>query len=171
MSRIRSATTLDDTQWDCWQEIAGNRRYVEDGMLQVKSGKRTEGQSLTELALVLPLLVLILALSADFGRAFTAYISISSAAREGAAYGMQSTLAAQDTSGMTAAVLAESPSIWGVTPDVSFPPCTDGNSRPDGSPYECVAVRVIYEFQPILSIGPIPDVIPMQRTVEMRVVN
>ena len=42
------------------------------------------GQSLVELALVLPLLILLLAGVADLGRAFFSYIQITNAAREGA---------------------------------------------------------------------------------------
>ena len=42
------------------------------------------GQSLVELALVLPLLILLLAGMVDFGRAFSNYIVITNAAREGA---------------------------------------------------------------------------------------
>jgi Flp pilus assembly protein TadG len=42
------------------------------------------GQSLVEMALVLPLLLLLLAGIIDFGRAFNNYIIITNAAREGA---------------------------------------------------------------------------------------
>jgi hypothetical protein len=132
---------------------------------------RQAGQSLVELALIMPILVLILAIGGDFGRAMTAHISIGSAAREGAAYGMQSPTNALDQNGMRAAVLAESPAIWNVAPTVSFPPCVDGELRPDGTPYQCVAVTVHYDFRPIITIGPIPQTVPMERTVEMRVVN
>ena len=41
------------------------------------------GQSLVELALVLPLLILLLAGMADLGRAFFSYIEITNAAQEG----------------------------------------------------------------------------------------
>ncbi|MCU0501641.1 MAG: pilus assembly protein [Anaerolineae bacterium] len=42
------------------------------------------GQNLVELALVMPLLILLLAGMADLGRAFFSYIQITNAAREGA---------------------------------------------------------------------------------------
>lgn len=132
---------------------------------------KTWGQSLVELALVLPLAVMILFLAADFGRALTAYIQVGSAAREGAAFGMQSNSNAADEGKMTEAALTESPTIWGVAPTVDFPGCSDGMSRPDGSAYDCVAVQVNYDFQPLITIWPVPEKIPMQRTVEMRVVN
>lgn len=44
------------------------------------------GANLVEMALILPLLLLLIAAIADFGRAFNAYIVITNAAREGARY-------------------------------------------------------------------------------------
>jgi hypothetical protein len=140
-------------------------------MFRYEGSKKSKGQSLVELALIMPFAILLLALSADFGRALTAYIQVGSAAREGAAYGMQSTAQAEDIDGIRAAVLAESPTIWGVTPQVSTQACVDPGQMPNGDPYECVAVRVDYDFNPLITIGPIPNEIPMNRVVEMRVVN
>lgn len=141
-------------------------------MFRTGRDHKSAGQSLVELALVLPLAVLILFLSADFGRALTAYIQVGSAAREGAAYGMQSTDASEDTGAMIAAVQSETTSIWGEPVAVSFPDCDDDFTRPDGvTEYDCVAVTVSYNFSPLISIWPVPDNIPMERTVEMRVVN
>jgi Flp pilus assembly protein TadG len=47
---------------------------------------RERGANLVEMALILPLLLLLLAAIADFGRAFNSYIVINNAAREGARY-------------------------------------------------------------------------------------
>ncbi len=140
-------------------------------MFRTADNQKTRGQSLVELAVVMPIAVMILVLSADFGRAMTAYIQVGSAAREGAAYGMQSSQAAQNTNGMTQAVLAETSHIWGEPVAVSFPDCEDDQARPAGGTYECVAVTVSYNFRPFVTIWPIPDNVPMERTVEMRVVN
>ena len=49
--------------------------------------QRTRGQSVVEFALVTPLLLLIFAGAADFGRAFYAYVAIENAAKEGALFG------------------------------------------------------------------------------------
>jgi hypothetical protein len=147
--------------------VCGRRAAVFPGVYF----KKSRGQSIVELALILPIAVMILALSADFGRSLTAYIQVGSAAREGAAYAMQSSEQADDIDGIRAAVLAESPTIWGETPQVSSQACTDSGQMPNGTPYQCVAVTVDYDFRPVISIWPIPDSIPMQRTVEMRVVN
>jgi Flp pilus assembly protein TadG len=51
------------------------------------SGARQRGQSMVELALVLPILLLILFGIVDLGRVFNAYIAITNASREGALYG------------------------------------------------------------------------------------
>jgi Flp pilus assembly protein TadG len=49
--------------------------------------KRAEGQSLVELVIILPILLIILLGVIDFGRVFYAYVTITNAAREGARYG------------------------------------------------------------------------------------
>jgi len=51
--------------------------------------KRRRGQSAVELALVLPLLLLLLLGAVDLGRAFGVWMALSNAAREGARYGCQ----------------------------------------------------------------------------------
>ena len=52
---------------------------------RIHRGER--GQSAVEVALVLPVLLLMLAGMVDFGRAFRGYIVVNNAAREGARYG------------------------------------------------------------------------------------
>lgn len=49
--------------------------------------KRERGQALVELAMLLPILLIILLGIIDFGRVFYAYVTITNAAREGARYG------------------------------------------------------------------------------------
>lgn len=49
--------------------------------------KRGKGQSLVELAIILPILLIILLGIIDFGRVFYAYVTITNASREGARYG------------------------------------------------------------------------------------
>jgi uncharacterized repeat protein (TIGR01451 family) len=56
--------------------------------------KRSRGQGLVEFALVLPILLLIFAAAADFGRAFYAYVAIENAVKEGAIYGARNPLCA-----------------------------------------------------------------------------
>ena len=137
--------------------------------------QKSRGQSMVEFAILLPVLVLILAVAADFGRAFTAYIAISSGAREGAAYGMQSSQKAADIAGIQAAVRADigsGGSIWGTNVGISVPAGTT-----DAQGYQQVAVTVTYSFTPIIpwpALPPLPappSKIDMERTVKMRVLN
>ena len=60
-------------------------------------GRSALGQSLVEFALVTPILLLVFAGAADFGRAFYAYVAIENAAKEGALYGARAPLC-DDTS-------------------------------------------------------------------------
>ena len=142
-----------------------------------ESGRRhqkSRGQSMVEFAILLPALVMILAVAADFGRAFTAYIAISSGAREGAAYGMQSKEKAADIAGIQAAVRADigsGGSIWGTNVGIVPVGATDAQG------YQQVAVTVSYSFSPIIpwpALSPLPappSKIDMERTVKMRVLN
>jgi Flp pilus assembly protein TadG len=60
--------------------------------MQQNSASRTQtGQSLTEFALALPLLIIILLGALDLSRLFEAKITLANAAREGARYGMNAT--------------------------------------------------------------------------------
>lgn len=78
-------------------------------MKQLLSGtKPTEnGQALIELALTLPLLLLILVGMLDLGRVYYAQITITNAAREGARYGASSPFTDSD---IKAAAVAEAAS-------------------------------------------------------------
>lgn len=49
--------------------------------------RKEKGQGLVELAIILPLLLIILLGTIDFGRVFYAYVTITNASREGARYG------------------------------------------------------------------------------------
>jgi Flp pilus assembly protein TadG len=71
-------------------EKAKDRRYWSLG----------KGQGAVEFALVVPVLVLLLVVIADFGRVFFMSISVKNAARAGAQYGSQSVTNAADSSGM-----------------------------------------------------------------------
>jgi Flp pilus assembly protein TadG len=53
----------------------------------VFGGRRAKGQSLAELALLLPLLLLILMGCLDLGRAFATWLTLANRAREGVRYG------------------------------------------------------------------------------------
>jgi Flp pilus assembly protein TadG len=61
------------------------------------------GQGLVELAVAMPILMLILLGTLDLGRAYADYVDLKSAARDGAGYGQ---MAPSDTSGIQSRVLS-----------------------------------------------------------------
>jgi Flp pilus assembly protein TadG len=133
---------------------------------QLKSRKRAGGQSLVEFALVVPVVLSLLLLAIDLGRAMSTYNQVGSMAREGALYG---SLHPDDSDGITAAALAES-SLDGTTPTVDADIADDSFDVPNTStPYQKVTVTVTYDFKPLFSFPPLPDTITLRRTVEMRV--
>ena len=73
------------------------------------------GQSLVELALTLPLLILILLGAAEFARFAWASIETTNAARAGVQYGAQTHITASDNAGMQAAALNDGVNLSGLT--------------------------------------------------------
>ena len=74
------------------------------------------GGALVELALVLPVLVLVFVGTVDFGRVFYTSQSLTNAARAGAQYGAASPATSGDTAGMEATAEAAT-NLSGVTAD------------------------------------------------------
>jgi Flp pilus assembly protein TadG len=70
----------------------------------VEKDRRQRGANLVEMALIVPLLLLLLAGVADLGRAYFTYITMINAAREGARHGVDHPA---DTGGIIARVLSE----------------------------------------------------------------
>lgn len=127
--------------------------------------KALSGQGLVELALIMPILVLFLLIAADFGRAYSANIAISSAAREGASFGSRSNANASDATAVRAAALAQNPTFWGVAPVVT------SSVDEDEFGFDYVEVTVEYEFDVLFSFPPIPDSVDMSQTVRMRIIG
>ena len=63
--------------------------------------KNDEGQAVLELAIVMPLLVLLFLGAVEFGRLWYVDIEVTNAAQAGAAYGAQNHALASDVSGIT----------------------------------------------------------------------
>lgn len=87
----------------------------------VRSNEKGRGQSLTEMALMLPILMMLLAGVLDLGRAYFTFLALRDAAAEGAAYG---SLDPTNTAEIDARVRGESPSgfvEWsGVTVNTTY---------------------------------------------------
>lgn len=69
-----------------WSPLRASSRFVEakGPGRRVHGARRTRGQAVVELALILPFLLLVLLAAADLARLFNARVTISSAARAGA---------------------------------------------------------------------------------------
>jgi Flp pilus assembly protein TadG len=80
--------------------------------------------------MVSPVLALLLVGTADFGRAFYFNQEVVAAARAGAQYGSQSVSTASDTSGISAAALANGTNVPGLSASSSF--CTCQSPTPTG---------------------------------------
>lgn len=139
-------------------------------LAKLPSRKSNSGQSLVEFALLLPVLILFIFGAMDFGRAFTAYIAINSAAREAAHYGSQSLDNAVESE-MNAIAVAEAGDPWGQPASASSSVCSVLEGCSDSYGYSYVVVTVDYTFDPIMDIVPGLETVDMSRTVRMRVIN
>ena len=135
------------------------------------------GSSLLELALVMPLFLLLLFGAVDFGRAFYLAIEIAGAARSGAMYG---TMNPTDTTGMATAAQDDGTNV----PDLSVaaptyacecpngtssgPTCPSDSSCPTGSPVYVVTVEVSGRYQPLIPWPGIPSSILLSSSASMR---
>jgi Flp pilus assembly protein TadG len=124
------------------------------------------GQSLAEFALILPVLVLLMLGAIDFGRVFFAYISVTNAARNGADYASFSSVAANDLTGIRAAVVGDTGDLLNTSdsnPQVTSTTGTDSQGRLYAD------VTVTYAFSTIFPWPGLPDTVDVSRTVTARV--
>lgn len=126
------------------------------------------GQSLAELALLLPLLLLIVLGAVDWGRVYFAYVSVTNAARNAADYASDSPDAAADLAGIEAAVRAETGDLLDISadnPDLAVVTGTDSQ----GHLYAEVTVR--YTFSTLFPWPGLPDAVNVERTLRTRVAD
>jgi Flp pilus assembly protein TadG len=119
----------------------------------------SRGQSLVEMALTLPLLLLLVFGIIEFGRILNAYIVVTNAAREGARYGA----VGEDEAEITSQVMLSMASL-GAPSDVDV--VGEGGGR--GNP---VTVTVTYDVDliaPLFDVV-IPDPFPVTATARMRI--
>jgi Flp pilus assembly protein TadG len=134
-----------------------------------------------ELALALPVLVLLLLAAADFGRLFYFWIAVNNAARAGAQYGSESLLNAANSTAMQNAATTDGSDIAGLTATASQCACTPatGSTVPQcvGSAYNCtnapeatyVEVDTHATFQTIVSYPGIPSLMTLTGKAIMQV--
>lgn len=116
--------------------------------------KENRGQSLLEMALVLPMLFVLLVGGAEFGRLAYGAIEAANAARAGVAYGAQGSTTAADITGMETAATNDGRDIttWatmGLSATASESCiCSDGTSITCSSTTACIApAHVIQNVQ------------------------
>lgn len=121
------------------------------------------GQSLVELAVSLPAMMIVLLGIADTGRVFHAHVALTGAAHNGAVYGASSPTAASDSAGISAAALADTTTLWG------SPPTVTSSTSMDPYGFQQVSVTVTYTFNPIISFPGMPSSLLLRRSLTMRV--
>lgn len=119
---------------------------------------RRRGQALVELAIVLPLLVLLLLAAVDYGRVFFYFQQVESAAAAGAQIGCLGSASSTNAVLISSNALLQANAMSSFTPTVSST-CTDG----------VLTVSVSAQFRPFIAWPFLPTNVPMQRTVTMRV--
>ena len=157
------------------QEVQADDRVVGSRSFSLVALRHEQGSSLIELALVLPVLLLMLVGSIDFGRAFYAAIEVSSAAHAGACYGLQQP---SDTSGMQAAAVLDAPDVTNLKASaISGCECSDGTSASTNcaTTPSCsvnivsfVQVTTTATYTPILNYPGLPTTINLQGITRLR---
>jgi Flp pilus assembly protein TadG len=98
-------------------------------MLPQRERRSSRGQAAVELALSVPLLILLLLVVIEAGRICLIAISLASAARAGVQYGAQSLITVNDNAGMQNAASADAPNLPSMLATGShFCLCSDGSA-------------------------------------------
>ena len=132
----------------------------------LRRGER--GQSLTELAIIAPFLIVLMLGVIDFGRVYFAYVSVTNGARNGAHFASQGTGAAEDIDGIRAAAVGETSDLLNTSatnPDVSVATGTDSQGRLYAD------VTMSYAYSTIFPWPGLPGSINVERTVRTRVIE
>lgn len=135
------------------------------------------GQSLLELAVAIPVLILLLVAAADFGRAFYLSIALNNAARAGAQYGSQTVITAADLNGMVQATKTDGANIPNLSATASQCTCESSTSVTACAASYCandpqatfVEVDVQAPFQTLVSYPGIPSSITLAGKAIMQV--
>jgi Flp pilus assembly protein TadG len=121
------------------------------------------GVATVEMAALLPLLVFMSCAAVDFARVFYYASTISGCARNGALYARRTAYdPASPFAGVQAAALADASGLQ-PTPTVT----STAGANADGSAF--VRVQVRYDFQTFFRYPGLPNVIPIEKTVQMDV--
>ncbi|MGH9467697.1 MAG: TadE/TadG family type IV pilus assembly protein [Terriglobales bacterium] len=142
-------------------------------------GRRCRGQALTELAIILPLCVLLLLGVEELGRLAYTAIVVDHAAHAGALYGAQNPTTAVNNPGMIQAALADGGELTSLTASATHVcSCSSGGAAADCSLSDCLLSRLqVYAqvntsatFTPICNFfgWPAPLTLHSQATIEAK---
>jgi Flp pilus assembly protein TadG len=137
------------------------------------------GQSLVELALLTPILLLLVIGTVDMGRYAYISIQVGNAARAGAAYGAQSPIKAADTTGIKSAALNDGENIPGLNVTSTFVcECDNGGAITStactsacttGNEVTSVQVTASGSFSTLFNYPGIPSPLFISSTAKLRV--
>jgi len=133
--------------------------------------KRTRGrgelaQSLVELAMVAPVLLIIVLGVIDYGRVYFSYVSVTNAARNGVDYAALNCDPECDVEGIVSAVLSDTtdlPDASPSNPQVEFATGTDAQGR------AYAEVTTSYTFTTLFPWPGLPTSMNVERTVRARI--
>jgi Flp pilus assembly protein TadG len=141
----------------------------------LRAFREDNGSSLVEMALLMPVLMLLFVGTVDFGRAYYAAIEVSSAAEAGALYGVQNPT---DTAGMVAASRLDAGDLPSMTPVATYGcQCSGGGSVVAGCgtaptcPFNVVnyvQVNTTYTYTPIIRYPGLSAVLTLHGSAKMR---
>lgn len=135
------------------------------------------GHSLVELALVMPMLLLLAFGVGDFARAFYIAIELNNSARAGAQYGSQTLITAADTAGMVTAAKQDAASLAGLSVNASQCTCQTGSTVTACAASYCtnspqstyVMVTTTASFKAVQKYPGVPKLLALSRTARMQV--
>ncbi|HEY2823113.1 MAG TPA: TadE/TadG family type IV pilus assembly protein [Candidatus Acidoferrum sp.] len=141
-----------------------------------RNGARETGQTILEMALMLPLLLLLLVGVIEIGRYAYFDILISNAARAGAQYGAQSVIHSADSAGIKNAAHDDGLAAMTITPNqqcscspTATPVDCGGGGIGCAQPLVYVQVQATDTYNSLFSYPGIPRSMTLSSTVTMRV--
>lgn len=144
---------------------------------KARPGPRSRGQAMAELAIILPVLLLLMIGGEEVARLAHTGIVASHAAHAGALYGSQSSATVLDNTGMVNAALADGQELGGLSATATHVcTCANGASSPTCAPSDCsggrlevyAQVNTIATFTPACSFLGWPTPLTLKRQAIIR---
>lgn len=152
-------------------------RHVPDCVFRRVSPAADSGQALVELALSMPLLVVILLGAAEFGRLAYAAIQVANAAKAGVQYAAHSRANAVNLTSIRSAATTEASDVTLATPGVTYTClCSNGTSCSagtcsTGNVEQVVTVTTQATFDPLIHVPGLPTSYTIHGSASQKVTN